>query len=146
MIVKNRGFELLSANAIMPKRGTKRSAGYDLYATCDVLIKAHSMAKVVTDVCAYMNDDEYLAIFIRSSLAIKYGLSLANSVGIIDSDYYHNPDNNGNIIVAIMNNTDVDYTIKKGDRIAQGIFMKYLLADNDSAENDRLGGIGSTQK
>ena len=91
-----------------------------------------------------MELNEYLSIFIRSSLAFKKGLMLANSTGIIDCDYYNNPDNEGHIMIAYYNTKDVPYTIKKGERIAQGIFMKYLTTDNDDASGIRMGGIGST--
>ena len=69
---------------------------------------------------------------------------LANSTGIIDCDYYNNPDNEGHIMIAYYNTKDVPYTIKKGERIAQGIFMKYLTTDDDDASGIRMGGIGST--
>jgi dUTP pyrophosphatase len=69
---------------------------------------------------------------------------LANSTGIIDSDYYDNADNEGHIMIAYCNTKDVPYTIEKGDRIGQGIFMKYLTVDNDKAAGVRTGGIGST--
>ena len=91
-----------------------------------------------------MELNEYLSIFIRSSLAFKKGLMLANSTGIIDCDYYNNPDNEGHIMIAYYNTKDVSYTIKKGERIAQGIFMKYLTTDDDDASGIRMGGIGST--
>lgn len=139
-----RGFEKLNEGATLPKRSTKHSAGYDICAFNDCLVKKGEVTLIYTGICAYMQDDEYLAIFIRSSLAIKRGLTLANNVGIIDSDYYHNPDNQGEIIIAVRNNTNEDILIKKGERIAQGIFMKYLKSDDDNADFVRLGGIGST--
>jgi len=91
-----------------------------------------------------MEGDEYLSIFIRSSLAFKKGLMLANSTGIVDSDYYNNEDNEGHIMIAYYNTNDVAYTIEKGDRIGQGIFMKYLTVNDDTASGLRTGGIGST--
>ena len=71
---------------------------------------------------------------------------LANSTGIVDSDYYNNPDNEGHIMIAYYNTGDTPYTVEKGDRIGQGIFMKYLTVDEDTASGMRTGGIGSTGK
>ena len=142
--MKTRGFEKLHDGATMPTRATKNSAGYDIYAQNSYIVMPNEVVKVCTGICAYMQSDEYLAIFIRSSLAIKKRIVLANGVGIIDADYYHNIDNMGEIIVAVKNEGSEPVEIKKGDRIAQGIFMKYLLADKDCAETIRTGGIGST--
>ena len=90
-----------------------------------------------------MPQDEELLIFIRSSLAIKHGLKLNNQVGKIDSSYYNNPDNDGNIILAIENTSGRAVTLKEGERIAQGTFYKYLLADVDNTlHEERTGGIG----
>ena len=91
-----------------------------------------------------MEKDEYLSIFIRSSLAFKKGLMLANGTGIVDSDYYDNPDNEGHIMIAYYNTNDAPYTIEQGERIGQGIFMKYLTVNGDDADAVRVGGIGST--
>ena len=94
-----------------------------------------------------MEDDEFLMLVIRSSKGRKEGLVLANQVGIIDADYYENIDNDGHIIVAIRNVSESDKKIWKGDRICQGIFMKYLtVSDEVSIEKKRLGGFGSTNK
>lgn len=146
--MKQRGFEIVTAYAdkgiTLPQRKTKASAGYDLEAAAAVDLAPHAVTVVPTGLKAYMGEDEYLSIFIRSGLAFKKGLMLANSTGIIDSDYYNNPDNEGHIMIAYYNTKDVLYTIKKGERIAQGIFMKYLTTDNDDASGIRMGGIGST--
>ena len=102
------------------------------------------MTLIKTGLKAYMKDDEYLAIFIRSSMAIKKGLFLANSTGIIDADYYNNEDNEGHLMVAVYNTKDEPFHVNKGDRVAQGIFTKYLTTDDDHAEGVRTGGVGST--
>ena len=107
-------------------------------------LKSQAVTVVPTGLKAYKELNEYLSIFIRSSLAFKKGRMLANSTGIIDCDYYNNPDNEGHIMIAYYNTKDVPYTIKKGERIAQGFFMKYLTTDNDDASGIRMGGIGST--
>ena len=138
-----KGFE--NSNIILPKRQTKNSAGYDFYVASDTVIKAHSIALIPTGIKAYMESDEVLNIYVRSSMPMKKGLTLANNVGVIDSDYYENPDNDGHIMIQVMNFTDNDILVKKDERIAQGIFMKYLLADNDDTKNERLGGFGSTK-
>ena len=93
-----------------------------------------------------MADDEVLILANRSSNPGKKGLILANSIGVIDKDYYGNPDNDGHIMFAFYNIKDEDIEIKKGDCIGQAIFQKYLIADDDSAEGERTGGFGSTNK
>ena len=106
------------------------------------------MAMVPTGVKAYMKPDEVLYIHIRSSLAVKRQLVLMNSVGVVDADYYNNPDNEGHIFIALWNRGKEAVTLKAGERLAQGVFMKYLLADGDTAGKgqDRQGGFGSTGK
>ena len=138
-----KGFE--NESIILPKRQTKNSAGYDFYVAKDTTIKAHSIALIPTGVKAYMENDEVLKIYVRSSMPFKRGLTLANNVGIIDSDYYENPDNDGHIMIQVMNFTDNDILVKKNERIAQGVFLKYLLADDDNANEVRCGGFGSTK-
>lgn len=146
--MKNRGFQIVTAydgkGIHIPVRKTASSAGYDLEAAETVLLQPHAVTVVPTGLKAYMGVDEYLSIFIRSSLAFKKGLMLANSTGIVDSDYYDNADNEGHIMIAYYNTNDVPYTIEKGERIGQGIFMKYLTTDDDTATGIRVGGIGST--
>lgn len=99
---------------------------------------------VPTGVKAYMQDDEYLAMFNRSGNPMKQGLILTNGVGVVDSDYYSNVSNDGNIMFQFINLSNDEVTIKKGDRIGQGIFQKFMLADDDIAGGERTGGHGST--
>ena len=149
---KIRGFECVveemrkgTNEYVLPTRGTAKSAGYDLASPIDVIIEPHSSVLIWTNVKAYMQDDEVLEVYIRSSTAIKRDLILKNTVGIIDSDYYSNESNDGNIGICLYNTTYAPREIKKGERIAQGIFKKYLIADNDVClHHDRTGGIGST--
>ena len=140
------GFEDQSIN--LPERKTKFSAGYDFEAAEDIVIpsfkKGCSPTLVKTGIKAYMEDDEMLCLYNRSSNPKKKGLILANSVGIVDKDYYGNPDNDGHIMFAFYNVKDEDITIKKGEAIGQGVFMKYLTTDNDKASGNRMGGFGST--
>lgn len=145
-----RGFEIVSAyegqGIHIPVRKTAGSAGYDLEAAKAATIAPHAVTVVPTGLKAYMLKDEYLCIFIRSSLAFKHGLMLANGTGIVDSDYYNNEDNEGHIMVAFYNTSAEPFAVEKGDRIGQGIFMKYLTVDDDAATAKRTGGIGSTGK
>jgi dUTP pyrophosphatase len=149
-MTKIRGFEFIreykDSGLALPNRGTEHSAGYDIAAAAKVCLLPGEMALVPTGLKAYMRPDEYLAIHIRSSIAVKSRLYLANSQGIIDSDYYDNPDNEGHIFIALINRGADPYTINVGMRIAQGIFCRYLLADHDGMvrKNERIGGIGST--
>jgi dUTP pyrophosphatase len=94
-----------------------------------------------------MQEDEVLLLYVRSSLGIKCGVVLSNGTGVIDSSYYNNPSNNGNIGIALHNTSDRMVVIKQGDRIIQGIFMKYLVADVDCViHENRVGGIGSSNR
>jgi dUTP pyrophosphatase len=123
----------------LPERQTKSSAGYDFYVIEDVTIPPHQMVMLPTNVKAYMQDDEVLMLYARSSLAIKRGLTLQNVTGIIDSDFFPLE-----IKIALKNNTDQPVTLLKNERCAQGIFMKYLVSDNGNLDNTRDGGFGST--
>ena len=151
---KLRGFEIakgFEGNGInLPVRKTKYSAGYDIEAAEDVTIpsfkKGTNPTLVKTGLKAYMQDDEALMLYNRSSNPKKKGLILANSVGVVDKDYYGNPDNDGHIMFAFYNIKEEDITIKKGEPIGQAVFQKYYVADGDSAEGERLGGFGSTSK
>ena len=143
-----KGFEESKIN--MPVRKTKYSAGYDVEAAEDVIVPAFKPGQaptlIKTGIKAYMPEDEYLMLCNRSSNPKKKGLVLANGVGIIDSDYYENPDNDGHIMFAFYNIKEEDIEIKKGDCIGQAIFQKFAIVDNDNAEGNRLGGFGSTSK
>ena len=143
-----KGFEEKEIN--LPIRKTKYSAGYDIEAAEDVVVpsfkKGMNPTLVKTGIKAYMQDDEVLLLYNRSSNPKKKGLILANSVGVIDKDYYGNPDNDGHIMFAFYNIKDEDIEIKKGEAIGQGVFEKYLVVDNDAAEGERTGGFGSTNK
>ena len=148
---KVRGFEIAKGfedkDINLPVRKTKFSAGYDMEACEDTIVKKGNLPTLVpTGLKAYMGEDEVLFLYNRSSNPKKKGLILANSVGVVDSDYYGNPDNDGHIMFAFLNNRDEDIVIKKGEAIGQGVFSKYLVVDNDSAEGKREGGFGSTDK
>lgn len=147
--MRTRGFEWISeyegCGLTLPSRKTSSSAGYDIAAAADTPVPAGCITIVPTGLKAYMPQDEYLAVHIRSGLSIKNGLSLINGQGIIDSDYYNNPDNEGHILIALWNHSDTELIIEKGTRIAQGIFQPYYRIDNDQAVLAvRKGGFGST--
>lgn len=99
---------------------------------------------VPTGIKCEMPKDTYLELSVRSSCPLKHWLVLANGVGIIDSDYYNNPDNEGHIFFQIINLSPFDIVLKKGDTIGQGILKKYYVTDNDAADGFRAGGFGST--
>lgn len=128
----------------LPVRKTAQSAGYDLAAAADTVVEPGRVALVPTGLKAYMAPDEVLLLYIRSSLAVKRGLMLANGVGVVDADYADNPDNEGHIMVAVANIGQTPVTIALGERIAQGIFTRYLTVEHDEATGDRTGGFGST--
>lgn len=143
-----KGFE--NSNINLPVRKTKYSAGYDIEAAEDCIIpsfkKGMKPTLVKTGLKAYMQEDEFLMLCNRSSNPSKRGLIMANSVGIIDKDYYGNPDNDGHFMFSFFNVKDEDIEIKKGDCIGQAIFQKYFVVDNDEAQGERIGGFGSTSK
>lgn len=130
----------------LPRRSTKTSAGYDFISPIDFELNPGETIKVPSGIKVTMNEDEFLAILVRSSMGFKYNIRLCNQVGIVDSDYYNNPDNEGHMFIALKNEGEKVFSIKKGDKYAQGIFQKYLITDDDDAEGERIGGFGSTNK
>lgn len=146
---KERGFEVAKGfedkEINLPVRKTKYSAGYDVESTEDCVIpsfkKGMKPTLVKTGIKAYMKDDEVLILANRSSNPGKKGLILANSIGVVDKDYYGNEDNDGHIMFAFYNIKEEDIEIKKGDCIGQAIFQKYLTIDEDFASGERTGGF-----
>lgn len=145
-----RRFEVVSRcknmNVKLPKRKTKKSAGYDFFAVEDFTLYPNKLCIVPTGVKAYMEDNEVLYLHIRSSVAFKRGVRMLNSIGVIDADFVDNPDNEGEISLGLLSHNDDIVHIQKGERIAQGVFHKFLITDDDNAEGQRVGGIGSTDK
>lgn len=148
---RTRGFEVVvddkrktTGDVILPQRGTSKAMAYDFYANDDYVVNPGEVAKVWTDVKAYMGDNECLILNVRSSMGGKFMLS--NTQGWIDSDYYSNVGNDGNIGVFLLNISNEVQEIKKGDRIAQGAFFYFLAADNGNTDDVRTGGFGSTGK
>ncbi len=144
----NKDFKDIDTNyedIIIPKKSTKFSAGYDFYMPYDLTIKKDEVVLIPTGIKVILNSDEFLGIYIRSSLGFKYNLRMCNQVGIIDSDYYNNTSNEGHIFVKLKNEGDNDIILKKYDRYVQGIIQKYYIVDNEKEIEDiRVGGIGSS--
>ncbi len=144
-----RKFEIVSAyedlDIKIPRRATSHSAGYDLASIEEVTINAGEIKMIPTGLKVMIPDDEALFVFPRSSLGIKKGLMMSNSVGVIDADYYNNPNNEGHIMVPLINFSQKPTTIEKGERVAQGIFMNYKkTSDDQPADLTRVGGFGSS--
>ena len=150
--MKTRGFEKVAKYAEvdfpLPERKTELSAGYDFCLPEEVTLEPGQLQLVPTGVKAYMQAGEWLGMHIRSSMAVKKHLMLVNNVGIIDADYYNNADNEGHIMLALLNMGQEKVVLPKGERVAQGIFYTYLTADGDEkiAKSVRGGGFGSTGK
>ena len=150
---KLRGFEIAKGwedkGIHIPERKTKYSAGYDVEAAEDVIIPSYKPGikptLIPTGLKAYCQNDEWYMLVNRSS-GPKKGFVMANSIGVIDADYYGNESNDGHFYFQYFNFQDHDIEVKKGDIIGQVIFQKYLTTDNDNAEGERTGGFGSTNK
>ena len=149
--MKLRGFEVAKGyedkDIHIPIRKTKHSAGYDVESAEDIILPKFEPGikptLIPTGLKAYMQDDECLILLIRSS-GPKKGFLMANSIGLIDSDYYGNEDNDGHIYYSYFNCSDHDIEIKKGDVIGQCVFHKFLITDDDNSKGKRKGGFGST--
>lgn len=161
-ITRQRGFEIISEHQFkedftmldatysdikLPKRATALSAGYDMFIPFDIVVKPNMEITIPTGIKSYMLDDEVLLAHPRSGHGFKFYIRLANTIGVVDADYFENPDNEGHIKIKIRNEGDRLFTLNKGDAFCQVIFQKYLLADNDSfTGKERIGGIGSTNE
>ena len=151
--MRKRGFEVVKGyedkGINLPVRKTKYAAAYDVEAAKDIVIpKFYPGTKptlIPTGLKAYCGEDECYLLLNRSS-GPKKGFLMANSVGLVDYDYYGNPSNDGHFYFAYFNCSDHDIEVKKGDVIGQVLFQKYLTVDGDNAEGERVGGFGSTDK
>lgn len=146
---KNKVFEVVSnapKEVKLPVRATGGSAGYDFFSPVSVTIRPGDISVIRTGVKAKLPSGTFLMIVPRSSMGIKNKVVLANNVGIIDEDYYGNPDNEGEICIALYNYGTSTYTVAIGDKIAQGIIVPYVTDTEDSAATARTGGVGSTGK
>lgn len=143
--VVNNNHRTTSGEIKLPTRSDGRSAGYDFYSPVDITIMPNESKLFFTDVKACMNEDEVLMLYVRSSMG-KVPVVIANGTGIIDSSYFSNPSNDGNIGFRLLNLGNEPYVINVGDRIGQGVFSKYLITDDDNASGERTGGFGSSGK
>lgn len=157
--MKKRGFQFVSINQMekdfekipdilrLPERGTSKSAGYDCFAPFSFTLQPNEEINIPTGIRSYMQDGEVLMAFPRSGLGFKFYCRLANTVGVVDSDYY-NSDNEGHIFVKIRNEGNKIMRVEQGSGICQFVFMPFLLADEDSFDIGQIrnGGIGSTDK
>ena len=129
----------------LPTRATQHSAGYDFYSPVEVTIQPNESVLIFTDIKAHMYYDNALMLIPRSSMG-KHPVMIANTIGLIDCDYYNNTDNDGNIGFRLLNLGSTPYEIKVGDRIGQGVFIKYGTVKDDQATAIRSGGYGSTDE
>lgn len=122
-----------------------KSTPFDMESTATLTKKyGHKVTLVPTGIKARMPEDYFLQLSVRSSLPLKHWLIMGNGVGIIDADYYNNPDNEGHIYFQLINLLPFDIKLKKGDCIGQGIFLPYGTTIDDAADGERVGGLGST--
>jgi len=124
----------------IPKRSTKYSAGYDFESLFDFIIKPGESMLIATGIKANMNNDEVLLLIDRSSQGFIYNVRMCNQLGVIDKDYYNNQKNEGHIFIKLYNEGDKDYIVKKGDKIIQGIFIKYLIVDDEEENKEERKG------
>ena len=129
----------------LPNRSTKNSAGYDFFSLFDFSLKPGEIMKIPTGIKVNMENNDVLFLVVRSSMGFKYNVRMCNQVGLIDSDYYNNSDNEGHIWIKLKNEGDKDFIVKNGDAICQGIFLNYLTVTNErDVKKIRNGGLGST--
>jgi len=131
---------------LLPTRSTKNSAGYDFFNPKNIICKSHEITMIPTGIKAQFPEDEMLLLFNRSSNPKKKGLIILNGVGVVDSDYYNNTDNEGEMAFVFYNMLEEDVTLLAGEKLGQGVFVKYAKTDDDMAEGERIGGFGSTGK
>jgi dUTP pyrophosphatase len=130
----------------LPTRSTKNSAGYDFHSPKMFLVKPGESVEISLEVKVQINSGEFLMIVPRSSLGFKNGnhITITNTVGVIDQDYYNNAQNEGEIRARLHNFGDKDFVVYRNDKLLQGIFVKFDLTADDLAEGERTGGFGST--
>ena len=135
--------KLIYDNINLPKRSTRGSAGYDFYIPFDAKLALNEALVIPTGIRVNITESWFLSVFPRSSMGFKYHMRLANTVRIIDSDYY-NALNEGHIMIKIINGDVRELVLNKNDRFAQGIFTEFGITVDDEESSERFGGIGST--
>lgn len=137
-------------NIKIPERKTKFSAGYDISTPLGFSMKPHDRITIPTGIKAVFEPDEaksfHLQLFIRSSIGINRHVVMANQTGVIDADYAGNQDNDGDMLIALYNNSEYEVRFETGERLIQGIFMIHGLTTDDNATVERRGGVGSTNE
>jgi dUTP pyrophosphatase len=129
----------------IPRRATKRSSGYDFVSPFSFELRPNESVKFPLGIKSYMMEDEELLIFPRSSVGFKFKIKIDNTIGKIDSDYYNNENNEGDIHISVTNTGKKHWTVKARDKICQGSFYNYLITDTDNpVEEERKGGMGSS--
>ena len=146
-LYKRRRFEKVSRieEVVLPKRATQNSMAYDIFSPESFELKPKETYMLKTGVKAAMGEREGLILNVRSSMGKKH-IMLANTNGWVDSDYYNNADNEGEIGLLLHNYGEETWIVNKGDKVAQAMFINFLVADDDNAEGERTGGFGSTGK
>ena len=119
----------------LPQRDSDSTAGYDIYLLQDLIIEPNEIKKIPTGIKSFFEKDEVLFLIVRSSTGFKYNIRLCNQVGVIDSDYYNNQNNEGHIWLKIQNEGKEKVIIPQGEAIVQGIFLKYLTTQSDKDRN-----------
>ena len=132
-------------NIKLPERATSGSAGYDFYTPFEFNLNPRETIKIPTGIRCKMDAGWVLKIYPRSGLGFKYCEMLANTVGIIDEDFYHS-DNEGHIHIKILNNGNNSFSVEEGKGFCQGIFIPFGITVDDDVETKRNGGWGSTDK
>lgn len=127
----------------LPKRATEGSAGHDFYLPMDIHIEPHRDIVIPTGINCKMNEGWVLFIVPRSSIGIKYNISMSNTIAVIDEDFI-NGESEGNILIKLKNNGNKDFYLNRGDRFCQGILVEYGITDFDYVNDKRTGGVGST--
>lgn len=123
----------------LPFRDSDATAGYDIFLLEDLELKPRETKKVPTGIKSFFSKDEVLLLVVRSSMGFKYNLRLCNQVGVIDSDYYNNPDNEGHIWIKIQNEGETKLKFNKGEALVQGMFFKYLSTASDNQNDIKRG-------
>lgn len=131
---------------IIPQRKTRWSAGYDFHSPYTFSLAPGESALIETGIKIELNPNQVLLFFPRSSMGFKYFMRIANTIPVVDADYFGNPDNEGHIFIKIRNEGDKPMDIHRGEAFVQGVINEYCIVDEDSFDTGlgRLGGIGST--
>jgi dUTP pyrophosphatase len=147
LLLRDVSLDQILENLIESAKGTAVTQPLTLSEVANLTGKYKNKPTLVsTGMKCQLDAGTYLELSVRSSTPFKHWIVLANGVGIIDADYYNNPDNEGEIFFQLINLSPFDIILKKGEKIGQGIIKNYLTTDDDTATGDRLGGFGSTSK